>query len=248
MKRIITLMCILMLEISANAQTTPNSNLAQYIKFNYGYSLPFTKGVSKKSASGHTIQMISNSCYDGKFYYDNQCQRYDLASSNNEYSSYMYASFKIPGSNYYLSAIRTECGAGFYYTDVLLIVDSQGRIYDELCCKVDFDCFALKQYSIDSDRNITVYSLKPSDYQSLSMWDAFSSYRGYREDRIYKVQGNRFVLTSTIKGEIRTIRPSDFKAGQWNFWDPYWKINTPVEKQDADDTDDTDDSGDDGGE
>ena len=82
----------------------------------------------------------------------------------------------------------------------------------------------IKQFSIDKDMNITIYSIESDQLKSVSLWDMNGSFTGHREDRTYKISGNKFVLTKTVKGPKRTIKASDFKKGQWKLWDPFWKI------------------------
>lgn len=81
----------------------------------------------------------------------------------------------------------------------------------------------IKQFSIDKDMNIAIYSIESDQSKSVSLWDN-SSFTGHREDRTYRISGNKFVLTKTVKRLRRTIKPSDFKKGQWFLWDPFWKI------------------------
>lgn len=208
---------------SAIAQNHVSKSLADIICLNYGYKLPYVQNISECESTGSGIISLDSELYNAKIFFNNRCSEFKRVSEGQDYYSYMYASFSIPNSNSRLCAVGTEVGI-IEATDVLLIVDGQGKIYDELYCSVQGESLTIMQYSIDADMNITVYSIEADDYESVSLWDARASFVGHRVDRTYKISGGRFVLTKTVTGKSRIIKASDFKEGQWNLWDPFWKI------------------------
>lgn len=209
---------------NCKAQTQPCPELANIVKCDYGYTLPFFPGISVKAENSATPRYVSGEWYDAKIIYDSNGKDISHISeeSPEDCSASLFKSFKIPNSNSFLCHIGTYVGP-FPATGVLLIVDSQGRIYDELICWVEGEAMTIKQFSIDKDMNITIYSIESDQSKSVSLWDN-SSFTGHREDQTYRISGNKFVLTKTVKGPRRTIKASDFKKGQLNLWDPFWKI------------------------
>lgn len=222
---LITAMFILLVTINCDAQTAPNKELAQLLNIDYGFRLPYKYGDRRVIEAWS--EPVSTKAYDARIYMDNQCKQYELASLSDGYYTAMMATFKIPDTNLFICRLFTEVGPTGYGTDVLLIIDEDGRIWDELCCKVDGEVFCVKQFSISSNYEITIYSIEPIGSKSVSLWDPDASFKGYRQDCVYEVKNGKFVLKGFNSGDTITITRASFEKQRY-FWEPIWRLKPNI--------------------
>lgn len=218
MKEIIIIILSLITSLPLlHAQTQPNKNLAEAVKTEYGFELPFSRK-SKRTIPEIRLKRINSK--DIQLY-----KIYDTAGKRTRQSldADMFFSFKINGTDLWI------CGVFMYEgpnpcTDALLLVDSKGSVWDILYATVESEFLTARQFSISTDYEICIFTIEPSKVESIELWDDDCEFTGYRQDCVYRVQDKKFVLVSTKRGPDRLIKSSDFKPGQLYLWDPFWAI------------------------
>lgn len=217
MKQIITILLLILISTELFTQTPPNKKFADAVKINYGFELPFSV-LSDRIIPDIHLSYFTKQDYQMKEYYDSKGEKSVVSDD-----PYIRASFKIPNSNLWVCSCYMEinpcCG-----TEALLLIDYDGRVWDELYVTIENDIFATKQFMIDSNMDILVYSIESAKHEPIDLWTDNDQFTGYRQDCVYRVQDKKFVLVSTKRGPDRLIKSSDFKPGQLYLWDPFWAI------------------------
>ena len=93
-------------------------------------------------------------------------------------------------------------GDADFFTKVLAVVDKWGYIKDTLLCSVSWSAGRAKEYYIDEEFNITISSILPQTCDPVFFFtddgNNFKPFMGYRQDEIYQIIEDRFVLKRTI--------------------------------------------------
>lgn len=219
MKRIITFSILLFSATQLLGQTQPNKRLAEASKIYYGFELPFSEHSNKTIPDDWTQTIRDNDIKLNRIY--------DTAGKITEPAGEadMYFSFKVEGTDLRLCGLSMEDGP-VPCTTALILVDSEGRIWDVLYAAIESNVFCTKCFRITENLDIIVYSIVPSNGESINLWGDIMEFTGYRQDCVYRIQDKKFVLVGTKKGQDRLIKATDFgiSAGHYYLWEPFWAI------------------------
>lgn len=133
----------------------------------------------------------------------------------------VFRKFRSPNNSYMLLAV--EAGGTYDWISIYLCVaDTVGNIYGSLNVSVMSTAY-VKQYSIDKDMNVTVYSVIPTSKVPI-MFDEFyknrNIFEGYRQDRTYKIDSKgQFVEISEKRFPNRTFTYEDLAEEKIDIWD-----------------------------
>lgn len=112
-----------------------------------------------------------------------------------------------------------------YGADYLCVVDNSGRVLDTLCSSISSEYGYTKQFSIDSNYEVTVYSLIPTGDRPV-LFENFSSFEAERIDVTYRIDSNgKFVKTTEVKHVPRIYTRDELDP--WKSKD-IWDRNEPI--------------------
>jgi len=138
--------------------------------------------------------------------YDNFCldhtTNFSISKELNDLS--FFGKFSIPNSEYSMilfDALNVEYGS-----KGLFLSDKYGNKVDYLECESGYGYMDVRQFFIDSNYDITVYTLVPDsgDMMMTGMYEDGASITAHREDKKYRVINGRFTLINTIIYQSQT--------------------------------------------
>lgn len=107
-----------------------------------------------------------------------------------------------------------------YRADYACVVDVSGKVLDTLCVIRGGEMGVVRQYIVNSNYEVTVYSLIPVGGKVV-MFPSLTSFEGQRVDTTYKIDNNgKFVKTTEVKYTPRTYTSAELEPrSRKNIWD-----------------------------
>ncbi|WP_291582984.1 hypothetical protein [Bacteroides sp.] len=111
-------------------------------------------------------------------------------------------------------------GISPYGADYLCVVNSAGKVLDTLCTGISSENGYVKQFCVNSNYEVVVYSLVPVS-QTPVMFEGLSRFQGQRIDATYRVDdAGKFVLVSEKKHVPRIYTKEELDPwSDKNIWD-----------------------------
>lgn len=98
-----------------------------------------------------------------------------------------------------------------YRADYACVTDTSGKVLDTLCVIRGGEMAVVRQFTINSNYELTTYSVMPVDGKVI-MLPTLKSFEGQRVDTTYKIDDNgKFVKTAEVKYKPRTYTSAELE-------------------------------------
>ncbi|MDD4921380.1 MAG: hypothetical protein PHS30_02765 [Bacteroidales bacterium] len=188
MKKIEIILILLILNITSNVSYSQTLSTLDYLTRMSKTNLPFfetTITSSKNTYESYAFNVNTNNIIQYKLYKNLNTTNYTTDTTEN--SAIMNRLFNQPNSAFNLIATRT--GESDLESRYLVTMDTTGVIIDYIESGVIFYSLtkiAIKQFSISSDMQVTVYWLNVTSPTNVDPFN-FTSVTAQRTDKVYQI-------------------------------------------------------------
>lgn len=109
-------------------------------------------------------------------------------------------------------------GVTDYRTDIFVIVNPEGKVFDQMIGDVGLFCFLIRECRISKDGKIFTYQLKTTESASVD-FEVFKQFHGYREDHVYKITPDgKFKEVGSRKYQPRVYTMEGISDKNYRIW------------------------------
>lgn len=141
-----------------------------------------------------------------------------LKNESEEDFAYVFRHFELPEKGCEVLAVSVERSR---YIRHLLLVYKDGRLTDWMEAGISTnENLATKQWKIEADGTVEIYSLKVLGNRSVLFDEDFNTVRMQREDDVYQIDGKgKFKRVEKAKFPAREYSKAELQDKERNIWD-----------------------------